>query len=99
MTTHPPADPPRDDLPTADLDPDDALREAELEAQALQCDPEILRTLGPPLSRRSPYMIGLLGAAGVVTTLAVARIVIDISSVLLLIGLSLFLAIGMEPAV
>ncbi|HZM75457.1 MAG TPA: AI-2E family transporter [Candidatus Limnocylindrales bacterium] len=79
--------------------PDDALRVAELEAQALQSDPEILRTLGPPLSRRSPFMIGLLGAAGVVTTLAIARIVLDTSSVLLVIGLSLFLAIGMEPAV
>jgi len=83
---------------TTDL-PDDALRTAELEARELQSDPEILRTLGPPLSRRSPYMIGLLGAAGVVTTLALARVVLDISSVLLLIGLSLFLAIGMEPAV
>lgn len=78
---------------------EDALRAAELEAQSLQSDPEILPTLGPPLSRRSPYLIGLLGAAGVVTTLAVARIVLDTSSVLLLIGLSLFLAIGMEPAV
>jgi predicted PurR-regulated permease PerM len=78
---------------------EDPVRAAELEAEALQSAPEILPTPGPPLSRRSPYMIGLLGAAGVVTTLAIARIVTDTSSVLLLIGLSLFLAIGMEPAV
>lgn len=78
---------------------DDPLRAAELEAQELQSAPEILPTLGPPLSRRSPFMIGLLGAAGVVTTLAIAQILLDTSSVLLVIGLSLFLAIGMEPAV
>jgi len=88
MTTEPP-----------DEAPDEALRAAELEAEALQSDPDILRTLGPPLNRRSPFMVGLLGAAGVVTTLAIARVVLDISTVLLLIGLSLFLAIGMEPAV
>lgn len=103
MTTHPPDKAPPDIAPVEDAVQDDvlddALRTAELEAQALQSDPEILHTLGPPLSRRSPYMIGLLGAAGVVTTLAIARILLDTSSVLLLIGLSLFLAIGMEPAV
>jgi predicted PurR-regulated permease PerM len=79
--------------------PRGALEAAEAEARALSTSPDILPAPGPPMNRRSPYMVGLLGAAGVVTTLAVARILLDTSSVLLLIGLSLFLAIGMEPAV
>lgn len=79
--------------------PRDALLAAEAEAQALRSEPDLLHTLGPPVNRRSPYMIGLLGAAGVVTMVTFAWVIWQTSSVLLLIGLALFLAIGLEPAV
>jgi predicted PurR-regulated permease PerM len=41
----------------------------------------------------------MLGAAGVGVTYVLARLLIDASGVLVLIGLSLFLAIGLDPAV
>jgi predicted PurR-regulated permease PerM len=54
---------------------------------------------GPPLNRRSPYLVGLFGAAGVLTAYALAHLLLAASSVLTLIVLALFLAIGMDPAV
>jgi predicted PurR-regulated permease PerM len=78
---------------------EDALLAAEAEAEGLRSDPDLLTALGPPVNRRSPYMVGLYGAAGVITTVALAWVLLQTASVLLLIGLALFLAIGLEPAV
>jgi predicted PurR-regulated permease PerM len=44
-------------------------------------------------------MIGLLGAAGVAVTYAVVQLLVVAADILALIGLSLFLAVGLEPAV
>jgi len=73
--------------------------EAKAEAESLIDDGQVLGTPGPPLSRRSPFMVGLLGAAGVGVMWELGHLLIDASSVIALIGLSLFLAIGLEPAV
>ena len=74
--------------------------EAEAEAAALGDESgQVLGTPGPPLSRRSPFMIGLLGAAGVGVTYEIFQFFFAATSVMVLIGLSLFLAIGLEPAV
>ena len=54
---------------------------------------------GPPVSRRSPFYIGLFGAAGVATTYALVQLIVAARSVLVLVGLALFLAIGLDPAV
>ncbi|MFB9234164.1 AI-2E family transporter [Plantactinospora siamensis] len=54
---------------------------------------------GRPLDRRSPYLIGLLGAAGVATTYGAIQLLSAGREVLVLIGLSLFLAIGLDPPV
>jgi predicted PurR-regulated permease PerM len=54
---------------------------------------------GRPLDRRSPFMIGLIGSAGVAVTAGFVWIVLSAWSALLLIGVALFLAIGLEPAV
>jgi hypothetical protein len=40
-----------------------ALRAALVEADGLRSDPDILQTLGPPVNRRSPYMIAIPFAA------------------------------------
>ena len=72
---------------------------AEAEAEEIAESSPVLGTPGPPVSRRSPFMIGLLGAAGVAVTYALCHLVVVASSVLALIGLALFLAIGLEPAV
>lgn len=54
---------------------------------------------GRPFDRRSPFFIGLTGALGVGVAYVLARTVIDLGSVLTIFGVSLFLAIGFEPAV
>ena len=74
--------------------------EAQAEAEALSDDEgQVLGVPGPPLSRRSPFMIGLLAAAGVGVTYEIFQFLLAAAGVIVLIGLSLFLAIGLEPAV
>jgi predicted PurR-regulated permease PerM len=58
---------------------------------------ESLGVLGRPFDHRSPFFIGLAGALGVAVAYVLARGIADISSVLIIIGLSLFLAIGLNP--
>ena len=72
---------------------------AEREAAAKRTDDAPLGTPGRPLNRRSPFMVGLLGALGVATTYAIVQLISTAREVLILIGLALFLAIGLDPAV
>jgi predicted PurR-regulated permease PerM len=58
---------------------------------------ESLGVLGRPFDHRSPFFVGLSGALGVGVAYVLARGIADISSVLIVIGLSLFLAIGLDP--
>jgi predicted PurR-regulated permease PerM len=51
------------------------------------------------LSERSPFFIGLTGAFGVAVAYVLVRAIVDVREVLLLIGLSLFLAVGLNPIV
>jgi predicted PurR-regulated permease PerM len=48
---------------------------------------------------RSPFLVGLLGTAGVVSTLALVQVFLHASDVLALIMLALVFAVGLEPAV
>ena len=54
---------------------------------------------GPPVNRRSPFFIGLTGAAGVAVTYGMAELVSKAGSVLILIGMAFFMAAGLEPVV
>lgn len=54
---------------------------------------------GKELSRRNPFYIGLMGALGVLVAYILFRVLSNIGIVLELIGVSLFLAIGLNPAV
>lgn len=72
---------------------------AEAEAQELSEDKQVLGTPGPPISRRSPLVIGFLAAVGVGLAYALGTLLVEASGVLVLVGLALFLAIGLEPAV
>jgi predicted PurR-regulated permease PerM len=54
---------------------------------------------GKPLDRRSPFLIGMSAAAGVAVTIGVVEMIVTVRDVLLLIGVALFVAIGLEPAV
>jgi len=54
---------------------------------------------GPPLDRRHPFMLGLLGGLGVILAYAIFLGVRNAASILVLIFIALFLAIGLNPAV
>jgi predicted PurR-regulated permease PerM len=53
----------------------------------------------PPISRRSPFVRGFLGALGVLTALVLALAVRDASSVLVLVLISAVLAVSLDPLV
>lgn len=74
---------------------------AEAEAQAASASTEEapLGRPGRPINKRSPFYIGMAGAAGVAVTVLAAEMIVVARETLLLIGLALFIAIGLEPAV
>jgi len=93
---------PGEDPPTSDGEPaddEDIVAAAHAEAAELRAPDPVLGTPGPPVNRRSPFMIGLLGAAGVAVTYGLVQLLVVAADILALIGLSLFLAVGLEPAV
>lgn len=74
---------------------------AEAEAQAAEMtSPE--QPLGEPgkkFDRRSPFFIGLAGSAGVAVTYGAVHLLASLSSILTVIGVAFFLALGLEPVV
>jgi predicted PurR-regulated permease PerM len=77
----------------------DRMREAA-QVAALQAEETGgLGRLGQPIDRRSPFFIGMAGAAGVAVTFGLAELAIRARSVLVLIGLALFIAAGLDPVV
>ena len=75
------------------------MREAALVAAKQAEETGGLGRLGRPIDRRSPFFIGMTGAAGVVVTITLVELVIKARSVLVLIGLALFIAAGLDPVV
>jgi predicted PurR-regulated permease PerM len=61
--------------------------------------PDDLGTPGRPLNHRSPFMWGLLGGLGALVALWLGTMVVAIGSVLILVIVALFLAVGLNPAV
>jgi len=55
--------------------------------------------LGHPIRRDSPFMLGFLGALGVFLAYFLTQALVQARSVIILIVVSLFLAIGLNPAV
>lgn len=60
---------------------------------------ESFGVLGRPLRRNSPFMVGFLGALGVFLAWFLTQAVIEARSVIILIVVSLFLAVGLNPLV
>ena len=54
---------------------------------------------GRPLNARSPFMIGMKGAAGVAVTYGLVELFLQARGVLVLIGLAFFIAAGLDPVV
>ncbi len=54
---------------------------------------------GRPVNRRSPFMIGLMAAFGVAVAYGLIELVVKARSVLIIIGLAMFIAAGLDPIV
>jgi predicted PurR-regulated permease PerM len=72
--------------------------EAETTAAEMSSDEQPLGRLGRRFDRRSPFFVGMPAAAGVAVTYGTVRLLESMSSVLVLIGVAFFLALGLEPA-
>ena len=72
--------------------------EAEKRAAELSTDEQPMGSPGRRFDRRSPFYIGLTASAGVAVTYGAVQILSSLSSVLVLIGVAFFLALGLEPA-
>lgn len=77
----------------------DPLEAAEAEAAKISTDSQPLGALGSTFNRRSPFVVGMGAAAGVAVTLAAVLAIRDCKQALTLIGVAMFLAIGLEPVV
>ncbi len=71
---------------------------AAVERELSETD-ESLGTLGRPLDRRNPFFIGLTGALGVGVAYLLFRGLSDVTSVLVIVGVALFIAIGLNPII
>ena len=94
------AGPPHGDMVAQPHSEDEGpVAEAEQLAAKLSSSEQPLGSPGPRFDRRSPFYIGLMAAAGVAVTYAAVRVLASMSSMLVLIGVAFFLALGLEPAV
>ncbi|HEV7828267.1 MAG TPA: AI-2E family transporter, partial [Pseudonocardiaceae bacterium] len=75
------------------------IADAEVVAAGIRSKEYPLGQPGPPLDGSSAFLTGMGGAAGVAVTAGLVVMIITVRGVLVLIGLALFLAIGLEPAV
>jgi predicted PurR-regulated permease PerM len=80
-------------------DEEGPVAEAEILAAQMSSDEQPLGSLGRRFNRLSPFYIGLTASAGAAVTYGMVRVLASSSSMLVLIGVALFLAIGLEPAV
>ena len=80
---------------------DDEPPEADPPAPTPAASPPAVRQAGRgrPLIAHSPFYIGFFGALGVLVALALKSVLAAASSVILLVVVSLFLAVGLDPAV
>jgi predicted PurR-regulated permease PerM len=77
---------------------DGPVAEAELLAAEMSSEEQPLGELGRRFDRRSPFFVGLTASAGVAVTYGALQLLISMSSILVLIGVAFFLALGLEPA-
>jgi predicted PurR-regulated permease PerM len=81
-----------------EVKPDHPVREAIEDADAERRAGGLGKP-GKPLNARSPFMVGMMGAAGVAVTIGLVELFLKASSVLILIGLAFFIAAGLDPVV
>jgi predicted PurR-regulated permease PerM len=79
-------------------DPEERLREVVEAASGGKRDRPVGRP-GKALNHRSPFFIGMSATAGVAVTFGFVELIVRARSVLVLIGVALFLAAGIDPLV
>ena len=67
--------------------------------RALDESDDSLGALGRPFDHRAPFFVGLNAALGVAVAYVIVRGIADITTVLVIIGLALFIAIGLNPVI
>ena len=72
--------------------------DAEKLAAQMSSEEQPLGSLGRRFDRRSPFFLGMAASAGVAVTYGVVQLLAGMSSMLVLIGVAFFLALGLEPA-
>jgi predicted PurR-regulated permease PerM len=77
---------------------DGPVAEAEHRAAELSTEAQPMGSPGRRFDRRSPFFIGLTASAGVAVTYGLVQVLASLSSILVLIGVAFFLALGLEPA-
>jgi predicted PurR-regulated permease PerM len=75
------------------------VQEAVQAAHELAEQPERMNQPGRRVNRRSPFWIGMTGALGVAVTYGLVELFIRARSVLVIVGLALFIAVGLDPVV
>lgn len=84
----------------ADTDPDDPLLDTAIrQIEAGVTDEQPFGEPGDPVGERSPYRLAFVATLGVLTALLLAQAVVLVRDVIVLIVISAFLAIGLNPAV
>jgi predicted PurR-regulated permease PerM len=73
--------------------------QAEAEAAQISESDQPFGSIGERFDRKSPFLIGMAAAAGVAVTYGLMLMLVSLRDVLILIGLALFIAIGLEPLV
>ncbi|MFT4084262.1 MAG: AI-2E family transporter [Nocardioides sp.] len=85
---------------TADAqEPADTREDTQEDASSDEVDEPPLGVPGPPFSRRAPFVWGVLAGLGLLTAFAIGSIVYSISSVIVQVVVSLFIAAGINPMV
>jgi predicted PurR-regulated permease PerM len=84
----------------AEADPDDPLLDTAIrQIEAGASDEAPFGEPGAPIAPRSPFRIAFMAAWGVFTAYAIGKAIVHVKDVIVLIVISAFLAIGLNPAV
>jgi predicted PurR-regulated permease PerM len=78
---------------------DSPIREAVQQAERIAEQTGGFGHPGRPLNRRSPFFIGMTATAGVAITVGLIELLIKAGSILILVGMALFIAAGLDPIV